>query len=328
MLATALGVGLTLLAPQVDAASPTRVRYTMQGGEQLDELAERYGTTEAALRSANPGEVSRGRVLEIDALRLPPPRQKLRVTVGERDGWGALARRYGVAEEQLKRWNPKNARRRRLRSGATLVLWLPSGALHYPLPDDASAFPEIPKPEHGESVGRPHRGRLRDGTPLPKGPYTIRFHWQAFGSALTVWNVARVLRAFRSETGFEPELFVGAMSRRTGRRLPPHRSHQSGRDVDIRLPAMPHATGFKLQTDEVDWHAAWALVDAFVRTGDVQVIFLERKLRRRLQRAGMALGADDARVASVMAKVRHSPGHTAHIHVRFECAANEAECTD
>lgn len=326
MLATALGVGLTLLAPLLDTES-TRIRYTMQGGEQLDELAEHYGVTEVTLRRANPGEVSRGRVLEIDALRLPPPRQKLRVTVGEREGWADLADRYGVSEEQLRRWNPNSARRR-LRSGTTLVLWLPSGAQRYPLPDDAAGFPEIPKPEHGESVGRPHRGRLRDGTPLPKGPYTIRFDWQAFGSALTVWNVARVLRAFRSETEFEPEIFVGAMSRRTGRRLPPHRSHQSGRDVDIRLTAMSHATGFKLQADEVDWHAAWALVDAFVRTGDVQVIFLERKLRRRLRRAGMALGADDARVASVMAKVRHSPGHTAHIHVRFECAADEAECKD
>ena len=327
MLATALGVGLSLLAPQIDA-KPTRIRYTMQGGEQLDELAEFYGTTEASLRRDNPGEITRGRVLDIDAMRLPAPRQRLRVTVGERDGWAGIAGRYGVAEANLRRWNPKNDRRRRLRSGATLVLWLPSGALHYPLPADASGFPEVPKPEHGESIGRPHRGRLLDGAALPKGPYTIRFDWQAFGSARTVWNIGRVLRAFRAETGFEPELFVGAISRRTGRRLPPHRSHQSGRDVDVRLPAMPHATGYKLQADEVDWHATWALVDAFVRTGDAQVIFLERKLRRRLQRAGMALGASDGRLATVMGKVRHSPGHTAHIHVRFERAANEAECRD
>ncbi|MCR9162957.1 MAG: penicillin-insensitive murein endopeptidase [Nannocystaceae bacterium] len=327
MLATALGVGLALLAPQVDGHS-TRIRYTMQGGEQLGELAEAYGISEAALRRANVGEIARGRVLEIDARVLPPPRQKLRITVGEREGWADIAHRHGVAEQRLRRWNPKQAQRRRLRTGSTLVLWLPSGAHRYPLPADTSGFPDVAKPEHGESVGRPHRGRLIDGAPLPQGPYTIRFDWQAFGSALTVWHVARVLRAFRAETGFDGELFVGAMSRRSGRRLSPHRSHQSGRDVDIRLPAMPHATGYKLQADEVDWHAAWALVDAFVRTGDVKVVFLERKLRRRLRRAGLALGAGDDRVAAVMAKVRHSPGHTAHIHVRFECAANETACRD
>jgi len=327
MLATALGVGLTLLAPSVDTPA-THIRYAMQGGEVLSELARSYGTTEAALHRDNPGEIARGRVLEIDATRLPAPRQKMRATVGERESWADVARRFGVSEAALRQWNPKAASRRRLRSGTNLVLWLPSGAVHYPLPTDASAFPDVPKPEHGESVGRPNRGRLRDGARLPAGPYVIRFDWQAFGSALTVWNVARVLRAFRAETGFEGELFVGAMSRRSGRRLPPHRSHQSGRDVDVRLPAMPHAKGYKLQTHEVDWHATWALVDAFVRTGDVQVIFLERKLRRRLQRAGLALGADDQRVAAVMGKVRHSPGHTAHIHVRFRCAASEAECRE
>ena len=327
MLATALGVGLSLLAPAFEA-HVTHVRYTLRGGEQLAELAQVYGTTEAALRRDNPGELTRGRVLEIDATVLPAPRQKLRVTSREKDDWTDVAERFGVTVDQLRRWNPKAAGRRRLRPNTPLLLWLPSGASRYPLPADASGFPEVAVPEHGESVGRPSRGRLRDGAPLPEGPYTIRFDWQAFGSASTVWNVARVLRAFRAETGFEGELFVGAMSRRSGRRLRPHRSHQSGRDVDVRLPAMPHAQGYELQADEVDWHAAWALVDAFVRTGDVQVIFLERKLRRRLERAGLALGADDARIAEVMAKVRHSPGHTAHVHVRFQCAASEAECRD
>jgi len=327
MLATALGVGLSLLAPTLDA-QPTRVRYTMQGGEIVEELAEVYGTTLEQLARDNPGELERGRTLSIDATLLPPPRQKGRATVREGEGWTEVAARSGVTSAQLRRWNPRAAERRRLREGTRLALWLPSGATKYPLPDDASGFPEVDLPEHGESVGRPHRGRLKNAAQLPPGPYVIRFEWQSFAAARTVWNVARVLRAFRDETGFEAELFVGAMSRRSGRRLRPHRSHQSGRDVDIRLPAMAHAEGFELSSSEVDWHAAWALVDAFVRTGDVQVIFLERRLRRRLRRAGMALGADDARVAEVMGRVRHSKGHTAHIHVRFRCQATELDCRD
>jgi len=325
MLVTALGVGLSLLAPSLDAPS-TRIRYTMQGGEILTDLAKQYGTAEEDLLRDNPGKLERGRVLSVEATRLPPPRQRLKVTAGERDDWAAVAERYGVQPDDLRTWNPKASRRKRLRSGTTLVLWLPSGAAHYPLPDDATGFPVVPRPLTGESVGRPNRGRLVDGVALPPGPYVIRFDWQKFGSALMVWNLARVLRAFRAETGFEGELFVGAMSRRNGRRLRPHRSHQSGRDVDVRLPAMPHAEGFKLEIDEVDWHATWALVDAFVRTDDVQVIFLERKLRRRLKRAGLALGADDERIARVMGSVRHSPGHTAHVHVRFQCAVSEAQC--
>ncbi|MGH1343630.1 MAG: LysM peptidoglycan-binding domain-containing protein [Nannocystales bacterium] len=327
MLVTALGVGLSLLAPSVDAPE-TRIRYTLQGGEILSDLAEQYGTAEEDLRRDNPGKLERGRILTVHATRLPPPRQRLKVTAAEREDWESIASRYAVDAGDLRVWNPRAARRKRLRSGSTLVMWLPSGAIRYPLPGDTTGFPEVTRARGGESVGRPNRGRLVDGVPLPPGPYVIRFDWQKFGSALTVWNLARVLRAFRQETGFEGELFVGALSRRNGRRLRPHRSHQSGRDVDVRLPAMPHAKGFKLEANEVDWHATWALVDAFVRTGDVKVIFLERKLRRRLKRAGLALGADDERVAHVMGTVRHSPGHTAHIHVRFRCAASESECRD
>ncbi len=306
----------------------TPLRYAWRGGEQLEHIAARYGTTVEQLREANPGRMKPGRVLTLQATRLPPPVQKLRATAREDDTWATLAERYGVDEAELRSWNPRANRRRRLRKGTPLVLWIPSGARHYPLPDDDAGFPPITKPATGTSIGRPHRGRIEDAARLPPGPYTIRFQWQSFGTALAVWNIQRVLAGFRRETGFDRELFVGAMSRRSGRRLSPHRSHQSGRDVDIRLPALPHAEGFKLEKNEVDWHAAWALVDAFVRTGDVQVIFLERKLRRRLREAGLAMGADDARIDSVMGSVRHSPGHTAHVHVRFVCSPDAARCKD
>lgn len=330
MLATALGIGLGLLAPAwgQQADREVTVRYAWQGGEQLEMLAQRYGTTVAAIRAANPGKFSRGRIVQLEATRLPIPVQKLRASARDRDTWEKIAARHGVSAQQIRMWNPRAGKRKRPRSGTQLVLWIPSGAEHYPLPADTSAFPEVPRPQTGKSVGRPHRGRIEDAAKLPPGPYVIRFGWQSFGSALTVWNLQRVIAGFRAETGFRPDIFVGAMSRRSGRRLQPHRSHQSGRDVDVRLPAMPFAEGFKLAADEVDWHAAWALTDAFVRTGDVQVIFLERKLRRRLERAGMALGADDARIANVMRTVRHSPGHTAHIHVRFRCDDDETRCTD
>ncbi len=328
MLATALGVGLSLLAPSFrpPPEGPVRVRYTIQGGEQLEAIAARYGVDGQALRTTNPGKPERGRVLEIEAHRLPAPVQRLRVTSGERDTWATVAQRHTVEGATLRAWNPKAARRKNLRPGTSLVLWIPSGASRYPLPDDTAGFPEVAKPATGESVGRPSRGRLVDGARLPEGPYIIRFGWQAFGSALTVWNLQRVIMAFRAEAGFEGDLYIGAMSQRNGRRLRPHRSHQSGRDVDVRLPAMPHAEGFKLEIDEVDWHATWALIDTFVRTGDVEIIFLERKLRHRLKRAGMALGADDERVSTVMRKIRHSPGHTAHIHVRFRCDDHEERC--
>ncbi|MEM6292036.1 MAG: penicillin-insensitive murein endopeptidase [Myxococcota bacterium] len=329
MLATALGIGLGLLAPSLESGTaPVALRYVIRGGEQKAVLAERYGTTQAQLSADNPGKWSRGRVLNIAATRRPVPVQKLIVTARERDSWATLASRYGVGTDEVRRWNPRAGKRKRPRNGQTLVLWLPSGASTYPLPEGTDAFPVIDKPTEGESIGRPNRGRLEHAARLPPGPYIIRFDWQCFGSALAVWNIQRAIGGFRAETGFDRDIFVGALSRRSGRRLPPHRSHQSGRDVDVRLPAMPHATGFKLSPTEVDWHATWALVDAFVRTDDVAVIFLERKLRTRLRYAGIVMGASDERLDRVMGHVRHSPGHTAHIHIRFRCDEHEERCKD
>jgi hypothetical protein len=199
-----------------------------------------------------------------------------------------------------------------------LQLWLPSGVERYPLPPLSRALPEIDVRGGGESVGRPNRGRLRNGVALPASEhYTIRKPYQSYGTSLTVRDVQRAIAGFRIETGFDDPLSIGAMSRRTGRRLRPHKSHQSGRDVDVRLPAMPFVEGKTLESHEVDWHATYALVEAFVRTGDVRAIYLERKFWRRLRRAAERLGADDERIAFVLGHLEHEKGHTGHIHVRF-----------
>jgi murein endopeptidase len=179
-------------------------------------------------------------------------------------------------------------------------------------------------------VGTPNKGRILDAVALPASDaYTIRFERLAFGSSLTVHGVQQAIVAFRRETGYDGNITIGAMSRKTGRRLRPHRSHQSGRDVDIRLPPMRFAKHeAKLTATEVDWHATWALLDAFVRTGDVHEIYLERKFYPRLRRAARRLGADEERIQTVMRYLRHVKGHVHHFHVRFECSPQAERCSD
>jgi murein endopeptidase len=197
------------------------------------------------------------------------------------------------------------------------------------LPPLSQALPEVDVRPGGMSIGRPSRGRLRGGVPLPASDdYTVRVPYQGYGTSLTVRDVQRAIAGFRSETGFDDPITIGALSRRTGRRLRPHKSHQSGRDVDVRLPAMPFVDGHSLESHEVDWHATYALIEAFVRTGDVNVIFLERRFYRRLRRAAERLGADDERIQHVLGHLKHSKGHTGHMHVRFRCAPESLECKD
>jgi murein endopeptidase len=332
VLGGAFAVALGLLAPALEGGPPPEVtvRHHVRAHESLDRIAAEYGVTKAQLlawnKLAKGAEV--GRTLLVQPKVFPRPRQLRKVEVGEDDDWDSIASRYAVTVDDVRGWNARLGKRKRPPRKATLALWLPSGVEH-PLPPMSQPLPEIDVRGGGVSVGRPNRGRLRNGVPLPHSEhYKVRVPYQGYGTSLTVRDVQRAIAGFRSETGFDDPIVIGALSRRTGRRLRPHKSHQSGRDVDVRLPAMPFTEGHTLESHEVDWHAAYALIDAFVRTGDVGVIFLERKFYRRLRRAAERLGADDERISHVLGHLRHAKGHTGHFHVRFRCAPDAMECKD
>lgn len=310
------------------------VQHVFDRHETLDEVAERYGVTSVELRQWNALEPdtrpARGQLLRIQARRFPRPRQRVRLKVRERDRWEDVARRYGVEVAHLKQWNARFARRRSP-EGLHLHAWLdsrvagPGSEIRGPTPPRITVRPD------GVSIGRPHRGRLSRGVQLPESElYTVRHPRLAYGTSLAVLGIQQAIATFRHQCAFTGELAIGAMSRRTGRRLRPHRSHQSGRDVDIRLPALAFAEGeHRLSSQEVDWSATWALVQAFVRTKVVQVIFLERRLFRRLRRAARQMGASEAEIEDVIGGVvRHSKGHTSHIHVRFICSPVAEQCRD
>lgn len=308
------------------------VRLRMPAHEDIEDLAHRYGVSVEEVEAWN--ELSKkpetGTLLRLLPRKTPPPRHRRTVKVRKGDSWSDVAERYQTTVDALRTWNPRYARRRRPPKGAALSLWLESGVRNYPLPALDDPLPTVDAPAGAVSWGRPNRGKLIDGVQLPPSDlYTIRFDRLAYGTSLSVHAVMQAIAAFRQETGFEGEINIGAMSRRTGRRLRPHRSHQSGRDIDIRLPALSLGEGeAKLSVHEVDWFATFALIDAFVRTGVVQVVFLERKFYRRLRRAGMRLGASDERIEAVMSEVRHSKGHTSHMHVRFICSPAAESCRD
>lgn len=325
-----LAVGKPQPVPEVD--EPGWVRERIGRHEDLGVIAERYGVSIEQLRRWNdlPSDPEPGTWLELRPERTPPPQQRRKIKVRKGDTWADVADRHEVTVDQLRGWNPRFAHRRRLPKGAVLTLWEASGVLEYPLPPREAPLAEVTTPTGGVSIGRPHRGRLTDGVQLPHSElYSIRFDRLAYGTSVAVHGIVQAITTFREETGFEGELKIGAMSRRVGRRLRPHRSHQSGRDVDIRLPAMARAQDeARLSTHEVDWFATFALIDAFVRTGVVQVVFLERKFYRRLRHAGMRIGASDQRIAAVMDVVRHSKGHTSHMHIRFICSPTAPNCRD
>jgi hypothetical protein len=312
---------------------PVWVQHVISRHETLEMVARLHGVSTEELRAWNeiePGAVpSRGDVLRVHTVRFPRIRQRIRFKAHKDETWEDVAKRYGLDVDDLARWNAKLAKRRSP-AGLHLHAWVesrvapPGSGVRGALPPRAEIRSD------GFSIGKPYQGRLSNGVALPECDlYTIRVPRLAWGTSLAVAAIHRAIGSFRHRTAFDGDIVIGAMSRRTGRRLAPHRSHQSGRDVDIRLPALEFAEGsHALAAQEIDWPAAWALVRAFVETQVVQVVFLEYKHFRRLRKAGLQMGARPEEIEDVMRKVRHAKGHIAHMHVRFICSPNAEHCRD
>lgn len=254
--------------------------------------------------------------------------------VEEGESWTDVAIAYRVDRRRLQSYN---WRKKSLEPGTELSIWTDPGR---PRTVNVDAGPPLPQSIEvepgGRSVGRPQIGRIENAVQLPERPWYTRGKLeQLWGSSHTILQVQEALALFRHRTGFRGEVVIGAISRQRGRRFPPHQSHQSGRDIDVRLPLLP-GLGPKLnpRPHEVDWPAAWELIRAFVDTGEVQFIFLDKKLHRRLYEAARWEGASHDTLAELIssiddrrtAPVRHSGGHDGHIHVRIKCGTDEPQC--
>ncbi|TPV93070.1 MAG: LysM peptidoglycan-binding domain-containing protein [Myxococcales bacterium FL481] len=318
---------------------PRWIEHRVTPRERLTQISARYGVRARQVRRWNEladNTVETGQKLRIRAQRVPPPRLRIEHVVRPSDTWGSIAASYRIETRDLHAYN---WRVRRLEPGMSLVAWIDPGRpwtvyrgqpAHVRAPD--------PVPPGARSIGRPNRGRLVDGVQLPSSDaYTIREPRIAWGSSWAIRHLLAAVHAFRSTAGYQGELVIKSMSRQHGRRFPPHRSHQSGRDVDIALPLLPGVPKTEIpHPDEVDWEATWALVSALIDTREIDLVFLDISIQRRLYEAARGLGASHDQLRPLIqfprerdkeqAVVRHGKGHLHHIHVRFTCAPYEDRC--
>lgn len=196
-------------------------------------------------------------------------------------------------------------------------------------------------PEHfAKSYGAANSGRLFYGEPLPDSPYyRILYPHRAFGTYYTISEVTRVLNNFgEAYPGTEP-LMIGDISFRTGRKIHPHASHRTGRDIDISLPRKNPAATLRrfghVRRDELDAQKMLSILKDFLDGGHVQYIFIDRWHQRTLRAEALAQGATEEWVNEVFqypdynggtAIVRHARGHRKHFHVRFACQETDRRC--
>lgn len=213
------------------------------------------------------------------------------------------------------------------------------------------ALPELPEMElPSASAGSPSNGELQNGILLPDTNfYDRRCNTTAFSTKEVGEQLMYSLALLRLH--YQGQIVIGDISRKSGGLLKPHKSHQSGRDIDIWLPVIggkyevrPGCSHCRTpwcqpKRSNVDWGATWLLIEALVAPEAVseldkeeersalrvKVIFLSIE-KEEIYEAAREYGASDAHIEKVMEKVHDDDIHLRHLHVRYECPASSAEC--
>lgn len=248
--------------------------------------------------------------------------------VGKGETLGELASLLGVSAADLKKWN--RLRSDRLRPGMRLKFYAPR--------------------IEPQSVGRPSAGRLVGGVSVdPDGDnrgvgWVISARREAtWGTPETVRYVRRCVSQFRhnyARSKADP-IAIGDLSRRQGGPLPPHKSHQSGRDVDIGFilkKRAKNADDGPLRTatsSTLDAEKQWFLLKCFLDNPETQMVFMEHSIVAALKDYVQKIYKK--RKPLLRKYLRFFPGggaaviqgdadHTSHMHVRFRCPKGDRQC--
>ena len=204
----------------------------------------------------------------------------------------------------------------------------PPSALTMSLAEVEKKLEEDPASLGAMSVGYASGGMLVNGVRMPEGAhYQLIDPGGAWGTEETIAAIVRCLATVNQRFPDTPKMFIGHISGKNGGHLSPHKSHQSGRDVDL---------GYYYDRGESRWFSrataknldvarTWAFVRALIGETDVELILIDTSIQKLLKDYARTLGEDPAwldEVFQVGSKsrrplIRYAPGHATHLHVRF-----------
>ena len=316
------------------------ITYVVQKGDSVGKIAQKFSVkADDIARWNNLADVAHIRIGQKLRIRVPKNSaaaasaksgaapavvQNVSYVVKKGDNLGKIARKTGVSIEDLKKNNSflrKNPDK--LKVGQTLVLRVQrfEGAT-------------------GVSRGLANNGALVGGIQLKDGPgYAVRHPKNSYGTALTVSLIMDAMAAYAKKYPKAAKFAIGDLSAQHGGKLPPHLSHQSGRDVDISYinKAQKNFVGFSnMNADNLDVEKNWYVLEYFLKTKKVQYIFVDYNLQKYFYDYAKAHGYSDAQLKNIIqypngkksyfAIIRHSNGHVNHFHVRFVCAPTDKDC--
>ena len=202
------------------------------------------------------------------------------------------------------------------------------GGYHYTndLSDEelARRWVEDPKSLGSISIGFVEEGRMINAMPFPEGEaWTVvvpESCWTTQETADAIIGAARQVREWYPEGA---PVRVGQVSGPEGGYLPPHISHQNGRDIDVGL-FYPGPEPYRVKERETVMDVAmnWAFAKAILMHGDVQFILLDKRVQKVLYDYALAHGENKQWLDSLFhagprSAFFHARKHRDHFHVRL-----------
>ncbi len=312
-------------------AKRKKVTHEVLAGETVEEIALRYGMPLDELRTRNAKVLAKGLKpglrLKIDTYQDERAQRKITYTIEGGDTLGSIGRRFGVSVKDIQRMNPgKNPDR--LRVGDRLVIYKEG------------------KPGRSQAVGLPQHGRLVDGELFKDVPGTfLRRTDLTWGTNETVRALKAAIAEVRRKFPKVHDITIGDISRKEGGFLSPHKSHQSGLDVDIGFyfrgqPKAGPRSFLDATRVSLDLEATWAFILALVGSSEeasnVEYMFVGYPVQEKLYKYALSKGVSEAKLdwifqyprgsRAMRGILRHEPGHTNHIHIRFKCPNGDKAC--
>jgi murein endopeptidase len=213
--------------------------------------------------------------------------------------------------------------RRLVEPSRTFASGLDQDAFAQALEDDIGAIGSI-------SIGEANRGYVFNAVQMPESPLWILAEPKfSFGTRETVESLGHAITAVNRLYPDSPAIYIGHIGKERGGWLSPHRSHQSGRDVDLGFYYLGESRWYLKATPEnFDVRRNWALLSALFKTTPVEYVFIDRSMHAALRAEAEAASESLMLIRDVFDGIhgksqpllRHARGHDDHMHVRFESA--------